>query len=73
MLKFLRGTWGLNFLGMVPGTQFHHQNTLAKEGHGIGVYDYIIYMGPLYKVDVCKIENVQWKATRMVGKLEGKL
>ena len=22
---------GENYLGMVPGTQFHHQNTLAKE------------------------------------------
>jgi len=22
---------GANFLGMVPGTQFHHQNTLAEE------------------------------------------
>jgi len=27
----LGGTWGYFFLGMVPGTQFHHQNTLAKE------------------------------------------
>jgi len=31
MLKFLGGTWVLNFLGMVPGTQFYHQNTLAEE------------------------------------------
>jgi len=22
---------GANFLGMIPGTQFHHQNTQAKE------------------------------------------
>ena len=31
MLTFLGGTWGLIFLGMVPGTQFHHQNTLVEE------------------------------------------
>ena len=31
ILTFLGGTWGIFFLGMVPGTQFHHQNTLAEE------------------------------------------
>jgi len=27
-MTFLGRTWGL---GIVPGTQFHHQNTLAEE------------------------------------------
>jgi len=44
MLTFLEGAWRLIFLGMVPGTTFHHQNTIyPKSGHRIGVYDYTTY------------------------------
>jgi len=31
LLTFLGGTWELNFLEMVPGTQFYHQTLLAEE------------------------------------------